>query len=150
MKKYVFPGSFDPITLGHQDIIERALPLCDSLIIAVGENNDKKYMFSLQERIDFITNTFNNEPKISVDSYNGLTVNFCVKHKATAILRGLRNPADFEFEKNIAQVNGRLSGIDTVFLLTAADHSYISSGIVREIMNHNGDYYSLVPKAVKK
>ena len=90
MKKYVFPGSFDPITLGHQDIIERALPLCDSLIIAVGENNDKKYMFSLQERIDFITNTFNNEPKISVDSYNGLTVNFCVKHKATAILRGLR------------------------------------------------------------
>jgi len=150
MKKYVFPGSFDPITLGHQDIIERALPLCDSLIIAVGENNDKKYMFSLQERIDFITNTFNNEPKISVDSYNGLTVNFCLKHKATAILRGLRNPADFEFEKNIAQVNGRLSGIDTVFLLTAADHSYISSGIVREIMNHNGDYYSLVPKAVKK
>ncbi|MGY8922651.1 MAG: pantetheine-phosphate adenylyltransferase [Flavobacteriales bacterium] len=150
MKKYVFPGSFDPITLGHQDIIERALPLCDSLIIAVGENNDKKYMFSLQERIDFITNTFNNEPKISVDSYNGLTVNFCVKHKATAILRGLRNPADFEFEKNIAQVNGRLSGIDTVFLLTAADHSYISSGIVREIMSHNGDYYSLVPKAVKK
>ena len=150
MKKYVFPGSFDPITLGHQDIIERALPLCDSLIIAVGENNDKKYMFSLQERIDFITNTFNNEPKISVDSYNGLTVNFCVKHKATAILRGLRNPADFEFEKNIAQVNRRLSGIDTVFLLTAADHSYISSGIVREIMSHNGDYYSLVPKAVKK
>jgi pantetheine-phosphate adenylyltransferase len=150
MKKYVFPGSFDPITLGHQNIIERALPLCDSLIIAVGENNDKKYMFSLQERIDFITNTFNNEPKISVDSYNGLTVNFCVKHKATAILRGLRNPADFEFEKNIAQVNGRLSGIDTVFLLTAADHSYISSGIVREIMSHNGDYYSLVPKAVKK
>jgi len=150
MKKYVFPGSFDPITLGHQDIIERALPLCDSLIIAVGENNDKKYMFSLQERIDFITNTFNNEPKISVDSYNGLTVNFCVKHKATAILRGLRNPADFEFEKNIAQVNGRLSGIDTVFLLTAADHSYINSGIVREIMSHNGDYYSLVPKAVKK
>ena len=150
MKKYVFPGSFDPITLGHQDIIERALPLCDSLIIAVGENNDKKYMFSLQERIDFITNTFNNEPKISVDSYNGLTVNFCVKHKATAILRGLRNPADFEFEKNIAQVNGRLSGIDTVFLLTAADHSYISSGIVREIMSHNGDYNSLVPKAVKK
>tara|TARA_B110000240_G_scaffold173540_1_gene199355 strand:- start:2917 stop:3369 length:453 start_codon:yes stop_codon:yes gene_type:complete len=150
MKKYVFPGSFDPITLGHQDIIERALPLCDSLIIAVGENNDKKYMFSLQERIDFITNTFNNEPKISVDSYNGLTVTFCLKHKATAILRGLRNPADFEFEKNIAQVNGRLSGIDTVFLLTAADHSYISSGIVREIMSHNGDYYSLVPKAVKK
>jgi pantetheine-phosphate adenylyltransferase len=150
MKKYVFPGSFDPITLGHQDIIERALPLCDSLIIAVGENSDKKYMFSLEERLEFISKTFINEPKISVKSYQGLTINFCKEIKATAILRGLRNPADFEFEKSIAQINRRLSKIETLFLLTSADYSYISSGIVREIMNHNGDYSSLVPKAVKK
>jgi pantetheine-phosphate adenylyltransferase len=150
MKKFVFPGSFDPITLGHQDIIERALPLCDSLVIAVGENSDKKYMFSLQDRVEFISNTFKNEPKISIKTYQGLTVNFCRKVEATAILRGLRNPADFEFEKSIAQVNQRLTGIDTLFLLTSADHSYISSGIVREIMNHNGDYTSLVPSAVKK
>jgi len=150
MKKFVFPGSFDPITLGHQDIIERALPLCDSLVIAVGENSDKKYMFSLQDRVEFISNTFKNEPKISIKTYQGLTVNFCRKVEATAILRGLRNPADFEFEKSIAQVNQRLTGIDTLFLLTSADHSYISSGIVREIMNHNGDYSSLVPSAVKK
>jgi pantetheine-phosphate adenylyltransferase len=140
MKKYVFPGSFDPITLGHVDIIERALPLCDSLIIAVGENKDKKYMMK----------TFSNEPKISVQTYKGLTVNFCKEVEATAILRGLRNPADFEFEKSIAQINRRLTEIDTLFLLTSADHSYISSGIVREIMIHNGDYTSLVPKAVKK
>ena len=150
MKKFVFPGSFDPITLGHQDIIERALPLCDSLVIAVVENSDKKYMFSLQDRVEFISNTFKNEPKISIKTYQGLTVNFCRKVEATAILRGLRNPADFEFEKSIAQINQRLTGIDTLFLLTSADHSYISSGIVREIMNHNGDYTSLVPSAVKK
>ena len=150
MKKYVFPGSFDPITLGHVDIIERVLPLCDSLIIAVGENKDKKYMFSLQQRIEFIMKTFSNEPKISVQTYKGLTVNFCKEVEATAILRGLRNPADFEFEKSIAQINRRLTEIDTLFLLTSADHSYISSGIVREIMIHNGDYTSLVPKAVKK
>ena len=150
MKKYVFPGSFDPITLGHVDIIERALPLCNSLIIAVGENKDKKYMFSLQQRIEFIMKTFSNEPKISVQTYKGLTVNFCKEVEATAILRGLRNPADFEFEKSIAQINRRLTEIDTLFLLTSADHSYISSGIVREIMIHNGDYTSLVPKAVKK
>ena len=150
MKKYVFPGSFDPITLGHVDIIERALPLCDSLIIAVGENKDKKYMFSLQQRIEFIMKTFSNEPKISVQTYKGLTVNFCKEVEATAILRGLRNPTDFEFEKSIAQINRRLTEIDTLFLLTSADHSYISSGIVREIMIHNGDYTSLVPKAVKK
>ncbi len=150
MKKFVFPGSFDPITLGHQDIIERALPLCDSLVIAVGENSDKKYMFSLQDRVEFISNTFKNEPKISIKTYQGLTVNFCRKVEATAILRGLRNPADFEFEKSIAQINQRLTGIDTLFLLTSADHSYISSGIVREIMNHNGDYTSLVPSGVKK
>ena len=150
MKKYVFPGSFDPITLGHVDIIERALPLCDSLIIAVGENKDKKYMFSLQQRIEFIMKTFSNEPKISVQTYKGLTVNFCKEVEATAILRGLRNPADFEFEKSIAQINRRLTEIDTLFLLTSADHYYISSGIVREIMIHNGDYTSLVPKAVKK
>ena len=150
MKKFVFPGSFDPITLGHQDIIERALPLCDSLIIAVGENSDKKYMFSLQDRVEFISETFQNENKIRVKTYQGLTVNFCREVQATAILRGLRNPADFEFEKSIAQINQRLSGIDTLFLLTSADHSYISSGIVREIMNHNGDSTSLVPPAVKK
>ena len=149
MKKYVFPGSFDPITLGHQDIILRALPMCDELIIAVGENINKKYLFSLKERLDFINKTHGHEPKIKVESFQGLTINFCKAVNATAIIRGLRNPADFEFEKSVAQVNRRLSGIETLFLLTAADYSYISSSIVREIINNNGDYSSLVPDAVK-
>ena len=149
MKRYVFPGSFDPITLGHQDIILRALPMCDELIIAVGENISKKYLFSLKERLDFINKTHGHEPKIKVESFQGLTINFCKAVNATAIIRGLRNPADFEFEKSVAQVNRRLSGIETLFLLTAADYSYISSSIVREIINNNGDYSSLVPDAVK-
>ena len=149
MKRYVFPGSFDPITLGHQDVILRALPMCDELIIAVGENINKKYLFSLKERLDFINKTHGHEPKIKVESFQGLTINFCKVVNATAIIRGLRNPADFEFEKSVAQVNRRLSGIETLFLLTAADYSYISSSIVREIINNNGDYSSLVPDAVK-
>ena len=149
MKRYVFPGSFDPITLGHQDIILRALPMCDELIIAVGENLNKKYLFSLKERLYFINKTHGHEPKIKVESFQGLTINFCKAVNATAIIRGLRNPADFEFEKSVAQVNRRLSGIETLFLLTAADYSYISSSIVREIINNNGDYSSLVPDAVK-
>jgi pantetheine-phosphate adenylyltransferase len=150
MKRFVFPGSFDPITLGHQDIIERALPFCDKLVIAVGDNINKKYMFSLDERIEFIKKTFQAESKIITATYQGLTINFCEKIKASGILRGLRNPADFEFEKSIAQINQRLSGIETLFLLTAADLSYISSSIVREIINHKGDFSSLVPSAVKK
>ena len=148
MKRYVFPGSFDPITLGHQDIIHRVLPMCDELVIAVGENLDKKYMFTLKERLDFINKTHSKEVKIKVKSFKGLTIDFCKSVEATAIIRGLRNPADFEFEKSIAQMNRRLSGIETLFLLTAADYSYISSSIVREIIKNNGDYSSLVPDAV--
>lgn len=150
MKRFVFPGSFDPITLGHQDIILRALPLCDELIIAVGENSEKKYLFSLEERMAFISKIHAHDPKIKVESFQGLTINFCEKVNATALVRGLRNPADFEFEKSIAQMNRRLSGIETLFLLTAADYSYISSSIVREIILHQGDYSSLVPEAVWK
>jgi pantetheine-phosphate adenylyltransferase len=149
MRRFVFPGSFDPITIGHQEIIERAIPLCDELIIAVGENKEKKNMFSLKQRMDFIKETNKNNPKISVESYEGLTIDFCKKVNADALIRGLRNPADFEFEKSVAQMNRRLSGIETLFLLTAADYSYISSSIVREIMNHQGDYSSLVPQSVK-
>jgi pantetheine-phosphate adenylyltransferase len=149
MRRFVFPGSFDPITIGHQEIIERAIPLCDELIIAVGENKEKKNMFSLKQRMDFIKETNKNNPKISVESYEGLTIDFCKKVNADALIRGLRNPSDFEFEKSVAQMNRRLSGFETVFLLTSAGHAFISSSIVREIMLHKGDFSSLVPKAVK-
>ena len=149
MRKAIFPGSFDPITLGHQDIINRALPLFDEIVIAIGVNADKKYMFSLEDRKRFIEKTFENEPKISVITYEGLTIDLCHKINANFILRGLRNPADFEFEKAIAHTNRRLSKIETVFLLTAAKTSYISSSIVRDVIRNHGEYKLLVPEAVR-
>lgn len=147
-KKAVFPGSFDPITLGHYDIICRSLPIFDEIIIAIGENSDKKYMFSVEERKKFIEDAFLDEPRIKVVSYKGLTVDFCKEIDAQFILRGLRNPADFEFEKAIAHTNRDLSDIETVFLLTAVKTSHISSSIVRDVIRHNGNYSVLVPKSV--
>ena len=148
MRKAVFPGSFDPITLGHVDIINRAIPLFDEIIIAIGVNADKKYMFNLEERVNFIKKTYATEPKITVNTYKGLTVDYCKEIGASFILRGLRNPADFEFEKAIAITNRKLSGIETVFLLTSAETSFISSSIVRDILRNNGDATILVPEGI--
>lgn len=149
MRRAIFPGSFDPITMGHVDIIRRSLPLFDELIIAIGVNSTKKYMFSLEQRKAFIETTFAQEAKIKVDTYEGLTVDYCNTIDAKFIIRGLRNPADFEFEKTITQVNRRLSEIETVFLLTSAENSFISSSIVREVIHFGGDYSSMVPDAVR-
>ncbi len=149
MKRAVFPGSFDPITLGHYDIIERGLTVFDELILAIGVNASKKYMFSLEERMHFLQETFKNETKIKVMTYKGLTVDFCKSQDIEFILRGLRNPGDFEFEKAIAHTNRKLSGIETVFLLTSSGKSYISSSIVRDVIRNNGDYTSLVPDVVR-
>lgn len=149
MRRAIFPGSFDPITMGHVDIIRRSLPLFDELIIAIGVNSTKKYMFSLEQRKAFIETTFAQEAKIKVDTYEGLTVDYCNTINAKFIIRGLRNPADFEFEKTITQVNRRLSKIETVFLLTSAENSFISSSIVREVIHFGGDYSSMVPDAVR-
>ena len=149
MKRAIFPGSFDPITLGHYDIIKRGVTLFDEIIVAIGVNADKKYMFSLEERKKFIEDAFKDEPKIKVVTYEGLTVHFCKEIGIKFILRGLRNPADFEFEKAIAHTNRDLSSIETVFLLTAAKTSYISSSIVRDVIRNNGNYTKLVPKSVR-
>ncbi|TNF71194.1 MAG: pantetheine-phosphate adenylyltransferase [Bacteroidetes bacterium] len=149
MKRAIFPGSFDPITLGHYDIIQRGISLFDELIIAIGENTDKSYMFDLQHRMKFITEAFRDEPRIKVQSYSGLTVDFCRRVGADFILRGLRNPADFEFEKAIAHTNRKLSEIETVFLLTSSGKSYISSSIVRDVIRNGGDYTGLVPETVR-
>ena len=149
MKKAIFPGSFDPITLGHVDIINRGVTLFDEVIIAIGENSSKDYMFSLDERIAFIERAFKDNPKVRVMSYSGLTIEFCKEIGGDFILRGLRNPADFEFEKAIAHTNRHLSTLETVFLLTSAQTSFISSSIVREIIRFEGDYKKLVPNSVR-
>ncbi len=149
MKRAIFPGSFDPVTKGHYDIIERGVTLFDEIIVAIGINADKKYMFTLEERVAFIKKAFKHEPKVSVVTYKGLTVDFCKKNMVDFILRGLRNPADFEFEKAIAHTNRDLAPIETIFLLTAANTSYISSSIVRDVIRNNGDYTKLVPNSVR-
>ena len=149
MKRAIFPGSFDPITLGHYDIIQRGIHLFDELVIAIGINAEKKYMFSLEERTRFIADAFAEEPKVKVETYEGLTIDYCKKIDANYILRGLRNPADFEFEKAIAHTNRKLSEIETVFLLTSSGKSYISSSIVRDVIRHGGDYTVLVPYTVR-
>lgn len=146
----LFPGSFDPITLGHVDIIERAVPLFDEIRIAVGTNSAKKYLFSLEQRVAWIKATFAHEPKVSVITYEGLTVDFAKEQGVQFLLRGLRNPADFEFEKAIAQANREMvPDLETVFLLTSARYAYISSSIVREVYNHGGDFSKFVPNTVR-
>ncbi len=152
MRIAVFPGSFDPITLGHFDIVERAVPLFDKIIIAIGQNSQKNYMFSLEQRKEFIRNTFKDFPNVEVDNFEGLTIDYCRSKNVNFILRGLRNPADFEFEKAIAQTNRTLTQdnkIETIFLLTSSGKSFISSSIVREIITFKGDYELLVPQAVR-
>ena len=148
MKKAIFPGSFDPITNGHYDIIKRGVSLFDEVIVAIGVNAEKKYMFSLEDRKRFIEEAFKDEPKVKVITYSGLTIDLCKKENAEFILRGLRNPADFEFEKAIAHTNRVMSKIETVFLLTAARTSFISSSIVRDVLRNGGDISQLVPEAV--
>ncbi len=151
MKIAVFPGSFDPITLGHLDIIERAVPLFDKLIISIGQNSQKKYMFPLEKRIEFLKDATAEFSNVEIDHFEGLTVDYCLEKNAQFILRGLRNPADFEFEKAIAHTNRTLAHkkLETVFLLTSSGKSFISSSIVREIITHGGEYELLVPPAVR-
>ena len=142
----VFPGSFDPITKGHEDIVLRAVPLFDEIIVAIGTNSSKKYYFELEKRLEMIRHTFRNEPKIKVETYKGLTVDYCKRLDATHLLRGLRTAADFEFEKSIAHINQTLNpNLDTVFLLSLQEYSAINSTIVRDILFNGGDASRFVP-----
>jgi len=148
MKRAVFPGSFDPITLGHCEIIEKAIQVFDQVIVSVGNNSNKKYKFSLEQRLHFISSEFEYNSKVLVEKYEGLTVDFCKNQNVKHIIRGLRNPADFEFEKKIALFNNSLEDIETIFFLTSPNNAFISSSIVREIIENDGDYKKYVPKSV--
>lgn len=152
MKKVaIFPGSFDPITIGHVDIVKRALPLFDEIIVAIGVNSQKQYLFTLEQRITWIKTVFKGEKKVKVESYEGLTVNYCVHKKANYIIRGIRSAADFEYEKTIAHLNNAMvPGLETVLILSTAELSSISSTIVREIIRGQGKVSKFVPKEIVK
>ncbi|HRG69876.1 MAG TPA: pantetheine-phosphate adenylyltransferase [Saprospiraceae bacterium] len=145
----VFPGSFDPITKGHQDIVLRALPLFDKIVIAIGENSQKKSLFSLEQRLKWIHMLFENEPKVSVTSYNGLTALFCDSIHANYLVRGIRNASDFDYEKTISQINHTLvNRIETVFFIARPELSHVSSTIVRELILGKADVKAFVPEIV--
>ena len=151
MKIAVFPGSFDPITSGHVDLVKRAIPLFDKIIIAVGVNTQKKYLFSLETRLEWLNLVFKKDDNVFVDHYEGLTANFCKKVGSNYLLRGLRNASDFDYEKTISQLNSVVGdGLETVFLISAPEYSHISSTIVREIIKGKGDVTPFVPKVLAK
>ncbi len=146
MKTAIFPGSFDPFTIGHADIVQRALPLFDKIIIAVGENITKKPLFPLDERIAQIRQAFAGEPKVIVEAYNGLTADFAREQGAEYILRGVRCVADFEYERNMAEANKALTGIETILLYTSPQYAYISSTLVRDLHKHGKDITPFLPQ----
>jgi pantetheine-phosphate adenylyltransferase len=150
MKKIaVFPGSFDPFTIGHEGIVRRALALFDEIIVAVGANALKKSYYPLSARKEMISRVFSDEPRVKVDHYEGLTVDYCRRNGAGFLLRGLRTAADFEFERAIAQVNKTLAPeIESVFILTIPEHTSINSTIVRDIIRSGGDASRFVPLAI--
>jgi pantetheine-phosphate adenylyltransferase len=148
-KTALFPGSFDPFTIGHESLVLRALGIFDRVVIAIGYNSDKKGYFPLEKRLEWIGNVFRDKPAVEVTWFEGLTVDFCRKKNASFILRGLRTAADFEFERAIAQVNNAMAGdIESVFLLTRPEHTYINSTIVRDIIKNGGDVSRFVPRGV--
>lgn len=148
MKIAVFPGSFDPFTIGHYDIVKRALMLFDKIVIGIGQNQAKQSTFSLTERLERIEKAFADESRVVVTTYDGLTVDFARKHGATHIVRGVRSTIDFEYERSIAEANRQLSGIETVLLYTSPEYGHISSTLVRDLHAHGRDITNYLPKLI--
>ena len=146
----IFPGSFDPITLGHLDIVQRALPLFDKIIMAFGVNSVKKTLFNLEQRMEWLEEVFEEEPKVVVDHFEGLTVHYAKKVNANFLIRGLRNGSDFDYEKTISQLNNIIGkSLDTVFFIAQPKYSHISSTIVREIIKGKGATEAFLPPQIK-
>tara|TARA_B100000989_G_scaffold24099_1_gene15641 strand:+ start:3037 stop:3492 length:456 start_codon:yes stop_codon:yes gene_type:complete len=148
-KKAIFPGSFDPITIGHIEIVKKSLKIFDEIIIAIGTNPDKKYMFSENQRLKFIIEYFDNEKNVKVVAYDGLTFELCKKLKLKYIVRGVRNIFDFEYEKNMAEFNRNLGKIETIIITSSNKNSHISSSLVKELIKNNSDFHHLVPDTVR-
>ena len=145
----VFPGSFSPFSIGHQYIVNKALPLFEKIIISIGKNSEKPEYFSIKKRIQWIQAVYNNNPKIEIKAYNGLTVDFCKQEGADFILRGIRDTSDLKFEKDIAQMNRELNPkIETIFIITSPEISHISSSIIRDIIKNGGDVSKFIPKEI--
>jgi len=144
-KTAIFPGTFDPFTIGHLSLVERGLQLVDEIIIAIGVNQNKKSFFTLEQRIDMISRFFEQNDRVSVQSYNSITVDFAKEVNAQFILRGIRSINDFEYEKNIADINRIMSGIDTIILFTEPQYTHISSSIVRELLSYGKSVDGFVP-----
>jgi pantetheine-phosphate adenylyltransferase len=147
----VFPGSFDPITLGHVDILNRALPLFDKVIVAIGENAAKKSLFTLEDRLTWIRDIFGSQDQVEVDHYEGLTTDYCVRKGAQYLIRGLRSISDFDYERTIAQLNRELEiDVETIFLVSKPAHIHISSTMVREILRHQGNAERFLPGKISQ
>lgn len=150
MRIALFPGTFDPITLGHVDVIKRALPLFDKIVIGIGLNSSKKPMFSMEQRLQWINDIFKDTDKVEAKAYEGLTINYCQEISANFILRGIRYVSDFEYEKGIADMNRMLSkNIETIFLTSSPEYSTVSSTLVRDVIRYNGDVSQFLPKEVQ-
>ena len=150
MSKAVFPGSFDPITTGHVDLVLRAVPLFDEIVVAIGVNSQKKYLYSLEQRLGWLEEVFAHHPTVTVDHFEKLTAKYCRSIGADYLLRGLRNASDFDYEKTISQLNNIVGeGLETIFLISQPEFSHISSTIVREIIKGGGDARPFLPPQVR-
>lgn len=147
-KKAIFPGTFDPFTIGHLSIVQRSLGFFDEIVIAIGNNISKKTFFPMEKRIEMVEKIFENEPRVSVMGYESLTADFAKKINADVILRGIRTVADFEYERTIADANQHLTGIETFLLFTETRYSFISSSVVRELLTYKKDVSRYVPKNI--
>ena len=149
MRRAIFPGSFDPFTIGHHSIVKRALAFMDEIVIGIGVNEGKQSCIPTEKRLQMIEQLYKDEPKVKVEAYSGLTVDFAEKWQASFIIRGIRTVRDFEYEEGIADLNKKLSGIETIFLFTEPEFSSVSSTVVRELLHYGKDVSAFLPEGMK-